>query len=49
MTSQLSHKMEETQKSVEEQVGTLAETFKDEFGDGMAKVADTNELISVTG
>lgn len=45
MTSQLSRKMEEIQDSVEEQVGNLAETFKDEFGDGMAKARDTIALF----
>ena len=40
MTSQLSDKMGEMQESVEEQVGNLAETFKNEFGEGMAKVCN---------
>eukprot|EP00752_Nemacystus_decipiens_P016768 g15005.t1 len=44
ITSQLSRKMEEMQESVEEQVGTLAETFKSEFGDGMAKMVSDLEI-----
>lgn len=30
--------MEKIQESVEEQVGSLAEAFKGEFGEGMSKV-----------
>lgn len=37
--------MGEIQESVEEQVGTLAETFKNEFGDGMAKVIGTHVMF----
>lgn len=35
--------MEEMKESVGEQVGSLAETFKNEFGDGMAKVKLSHE------
>lgn len=34
------------QESVEERVGTLAETFKNEFGDGMAKVTSSLQFYS---
>eukprot|EP00903_Cladosiphon_okamuranus_P010191 g9650.t1 len=44
MAKNLSHKMGVMQESVDEQVGTLAETFKNEFGDGMAKMVSDLEI-----